>query len=153
MSNMTIPPTVSAYSTGLDVSNRDISDVFPTIDPEFEPFGARVLVQLRRVVERSAGGIFLPTETKETEAWNINVARVIKCGPLAFKRRDDSMEPWPEGVWAKEGDFVMVPRYGGDRRSVDPGDGLAPVVIVLLDDRQLLGRITGNPCKIRAYIA
>ena len=99
------------------------------------------------------GGIILAEPTKDTEAWNINVAKVLRSGPLAFKRRDDPDTPWPEGVWAKEGDFVMVPRYGGDRRSIDLNDGLPPVVIVLLDDRNLLGRITGNPCKIRAYIA
>ncbi len=151
--SITIPPTVSAYSTGLDVSERQVAELFPAIDPEFEPFGARVLVQLRRVVNKSAGGIILAEPTKDTEAWNINVAKVLRSGPLAFKRRDDPDTPWPEGVWAKEGDFVMVPRYGGDRRSIDLNDGLPPVVIVLLDDRNLLGRITGNPCKIRAYIA
>lgn len=151
--DMNIPPSVSAYSTGIDVSQRDIDELFPKVDPEFEPFGQRVLVQLRRVVNKSAGGIILSQETKTTEAWNINVARVIKCGPLAFKRRDDSMLDWPEGVWAREGDFVMVPRHGGDRRSIDLNDGLEPVVLVLFDDRHLLGRVTGNPCKIRAYVA
>lgn len=144
--------TVSPYSTGVDVSGRTVAELFPPVDPEFEPFGPRVMVQLRRVVNMSKGGIALVADTKATEAWNIQVARLLKAGPLAFKNRATS-EPWPEGVWAREGDFVMVPRWGGDRRSIPAGDGGEPVVVVVLNDSDLIGRYTGDPLAVKAFLA
>lgn len=154
MSDLSVPPTISAFSTGMDVSHEEVDRLFPTIDPEFVPFGHRVLVQLRRTVKTTRSGIILVEDTKQTEAWNIQVARLIACGPLAFKNRQTA-EPWPEGEWAKIGDFVKVPRYGGDRMSFDmkDKDGGEPVVIVMFADSDLLGRYTGDPTKIKAYLA
>lgn len=145
-------PTVSPFSTGLDVSGHSLAELFPTVDPEFRPFGSRVLLQLRRITNKTKSGILLAQDTKDTEAWNIQVGRIISCGPLAFKRRDTA-EPWPEGVWAAPGDFVKVPRWGGDRWSIEMEDGGAPVAIVLCNDSDLIGAYTGDPLKIKAYLA
>lgn len=147
-----VAPTVAPYATGLDTAGRTLGELFPTVDPEFEVFGHRVLVQLRRTISKSAGGIILSRDTKDTEAWNIQVARLIAVGPLAFKNRATG-ESWPEGAWAKVGDFIKVPRWGGDRNSVPMGDGGDPVVVVTLADSDLIGRYTGNPLAIKAYIA
>ena len=144
-------PTVSPYSTGLDVSGHTLEELFPLVDPEFRPFGSRVLVQLRRTVSKTKSGIILSAGTKDTEAWNIQVARVISMGPLAFKRRDTA-ESWPEGMWAAVGDFVKVPRWGGDRWSIKMEDGGEPVAIVLCNDSDLIGAYTGNPLAIKAYL-
>ena len=149
---MTVVPSVNPYSTGLDASGHSLEELFPNIDPEFTPFGSRVLIQVRRVFNKTKGGILLVTETKETEAWNIQVGRLIAMGPLAFKRRDTA-EPWPEGMWAKVGEYVRVPRWGGDRWSVPMEDGESPVVIVMMNDSDLLGRHEGDPTKIKAYLA
>lgn len=147
-----IMPTVNPFSTGFDVSGHGLDELFPVVDPEFRPFGSRVLVQLRRTVNKTKSGIVLVSATKETEAWNIQVAKIISCGPLAFKRRDTATD-WPEGVWAKVGDFVKVPRWGGDRWSLDMNDGGEPVAIVLCNDSDLIGAYTGDPLKIKAYLA
>ncbi len=144
-------PSVSPYSTGVDVSGHKMEDLFPHVDPEFRPFGARVLLQLRRTITTTKSGIILSAGTKETEAWNIQVARIIAVGPLAFKRRDTA-EDWPEGMWAKVGDFVKVPRWGGDRWSLEQTDGGEPVAIVLVNDSDLIGAYTGDPLKIKAYL-
>lgn len=152
MSDFVIPPTVSPYSTGLDASDRSLAEMFPPVDPEFEPYGSRVLVQVRRVVSKSSGGIILSSSTKESEAWNMNVAKLLKCGPLAFRNRSTG-EPWSEGLWASPGDFVRIAKYGGDRWSVEARDGLEPVVLMILNDADLLGRVLGNPCAVRAYIS
>lgn len=143
---------VAPYSTGMDVTGHTVDELFPKVDPQFEPFGARVMVQLRRVVNMSKGGIALISETKATEAWNIQVAKLIKVGPLAFKNRATS-EPWPEGVWADIGDFVMVPRWGGDRRSIPAEDGGEPVVVLVCNDSDLIGQYTGDPLAVKAFIA
>ena len=92
-------------------------NLFPVIDPNLRPFGSRVLVQIRRARTRSRGGIIFSDQTKDTELDNTCVAKVISVGPLAYRNRN-TMELWPEGEWCGIGDFVRVPRYGGDRWTV-----------------------------------
>jgi co-chaperonin GroES (HSP10) len=142
--------SVDPTGSGIDVSDHDIESLFPKIDPQFEPYGARVLVQLRRVVGKSKGGIILSTETQRTEAWNLQVGKLIAVGGGAFKNRATA-EPWPEGSWASVGDYVRVPRHGGDRIVVPDTDG-EKIVVLLLSDYDLLGRYTGDPRKVTAFI-
>lgn len=142
---------INPYGQGLDVSDKDIAEMFPEIDPEFKPFGHRVVVQIRRVVSKTSSGIILAKETKETEAYNNTVAKLIAAGPLAFKNRTTG-EPWPEGVWAQVGDFVKVSRWGGERWTVDLDDGLEPIMLVILSDGDLIGKYTGDVRKVRSHM-
>jgi co-chaperonin GroES (HSP10) len=143
-------PGVNPHSTGLEAEGT-IEEYFPdSVDPGFTPFGTRVVVQLRKVKTTSKGGIILTSSTKESEAWNTQVARLVKVGPLAFRKRD-SGEEWPEGIWAKIGDYVRVPRWGGDRWSVKDGAG-EEVAFLTLNDHELIGRVDGDPLKVRAYV-
>lgn len=148
---MEAAPTISPYSAGIDVSGRSEDELFPSVNPEFEPYSAKVLVQLRRVLLKSRGGIQLIHETGDTEAWNMQVGKVLALGPLAFKNRGTGKD-WPEGAWCKPGDFVRFSRYIGDRLTIDLKDGNQPVVILILDDHHLLGQYTGNPADVKAYI-
>jgi co-chaperonin GroES (HSP10) len=149
--DLSLAPTVKPYSSGQDVSGFSLAEVFPEVDPEFRPFGAKVLVQLRRVMNTTKSGIALIGASKETEAWNQQVGKIVAIGPLAFKNRATG-QPWPEGMWAKLGDFVRVPRHMGDRVSVPMDDKGDPVVILILDDHHLMGEYTGDPLKPRAFI-
>jgi len=107
-----------------------LAKAFPQTDPGIVPFGSRILVQIRSPMTRTSGGIILDSGSKDTEKWNTQVAKVISVGPLAFKNRT-TMDLWPEGHWCKEGDFVRVAKYGGDRcvevsrskRQIDVIDG------------------------------
>lgn len=136
-------------------SEADVREAFPALDPGAKPLGARVLVQLRRVKKKtSSGGIILVEETRETEKWQNMVAKVIELGPLAFKKRD-TMEPWVEGIWCEVGDFVRVPKWGGDRWEVPvPGaaDDEDPVLFMVLNDHELIAKITGNPLDVKAFV-
>ncbi len=117
---------------------------FPDIDPGQQPLGNRILVQLRRVKKTTSSGIILSEETRDHERYNTQIAKVLTFGPLAFKRWD-TMEGWPEGTWVEKGDFVRVPKYGGDRFEVNvPGEQEA-VVFMLLNDRDLIAKVTGDP--------
>lgn len=99
----------------------EIAWAFPSVDPGAKPLGARVLVQLRRTKQKAtSAGIILVEETRENEKWNNMVARVIEIGPLAFKKRD-TMELWPEGSWCEVGDYIRVPKWGGDRWEAEVG--------------------------------
>lgn len=142
---------IAPFGQGLDVSDKSLDELFPVIDPEFTPFGHRVLVQVRRVVSKTASGIILAKESKDTEAYNNTIGKVISVGPLAFKKRTTG-EEWPEGVWARPGDFVRIPRFGGDRWVIDLNDALDPVHIVLFSDADLLGAYTGDVTKVRSHL-
>ena len=128
---------------------------FPNVDPGMEPYGGRVIVQLRRIKKKVTGsGIILVEETKENEKWNNMIGKVISMGPLAFKNRD-TMQPWPEGTWASVGDYVRVPKWGGDRweiRVPDEDDREEPVLFMTLNDHELIAKVTGNPLSFKAYI-
>lgn len=133
---------------------QTLEEAFPKVDPLMAPYGGRVLVQLRAVKEKiTSSGIFIPEETKETEKWNTMIGKVLAVGPLAFKKRD-TMEPWPEGVWCQVGEYVRVPKWGGDRWEVDfEQDGAkGKALFTFFNDHEIIGRVTGDPRDIKAFI-
>ncbi len=130
-------------------SYKNLDEAFPPIDPGIMPFGARLLVQVRTPKAESEGGIVLVEETRDTELWNTQVAKVISLGSVAFKNRD-TLEPWPEGQWCKVGEYVRVPKYGGDRWQVQKDGKVAMFVIVR--DLDVVGAVTGDPLEIVAFI-
>jgi co-chaperonin GroES (HSP10) len=125
------------------------SDAFPDIDPGVQPFGSRVLLQIRRAKSKTKGGIILAGETRDTEMWNTQVAKVVALGPIAFKNRN-TMDPWPEGAWVSVGSYVRAPKYGGDRWSVTTDDG--EIIFAMFNDLDLLGEITGDPLAMKAFL-
>jgi co-chaperonin GroES (HSP10) len=131
-----------------------LQDAFPAVDPGAVPVGGRILVQWRQTIKKTTNsGIVLVEETKETEKWNNQVARVIALGPLAFKKRD-TLEPWPEGSWVQVGDFVRLPKWGGDRWEVpfgDPNEGETALFSVF-NDHEVIAKVTGDPLKVRAFL-
>jgi co-chaperonin GroES (HSP10) len=142
-------------SDPLVASNEaELAWAFPSVDPGAKPLGARILVQLRRTKKKTtSAGIILVEETKETEKWNNMVAKVIEVGPLAFKKRD-TMEPWPEGSWCEVGDYLRVPKWGGDRWEVavdgEPDEDQA--LFMVLNDHEVIAKVTGDPLAMRAFI-
>jgi co-chaperonin GroES (HSP10) len=135
-------------------SEDAIAEAFPAANAGVQPFGSRVLVQIRTPKTKTAGGLILHSESRDTEKWNTQVARVVSVGPLAFKNRD-TMQSWPEGSWCQPGDFVRVPKYGGDRWEVPLGmkDGShESAMFVIFNDLDIIGQVTGDPLAIKAFI-
>jgi hypothetical protein len=140
-----------------------MEEAFPDVDPGEEPLGSLVLLLIRQP-KAKAGSIILETETRKTEYYNTQVAKVISVGPLAFHNRNTG-EPWPEGAWAKVGEFVRIPKYVGDRFTVtynrkdfDVIDGVRHetvskdhVVFCLIKDLGLQTKVR-NPLTVRAFI-
>lgn len=141
--------------TGKAFDDAEMAWAFPSVDPGAKPLGGRILVQLRRAKRKATkAGIILVSETKETEKWQNMVARVIEIGPLAFRKRD-TMEPWPEGSWCEPGDYIRVPKWGGDRWEVKvPGeDDLEdPALFMILNDHEVIAKVTGNPLEMKAFL-
>lgn len=135
--------------------SADLREAFPAVDPGAIPLGARVLVQLRRTKKTvTSAGILLVSETKETEKWQNMVAKVISLGPLAFKKRD-TMESWVEGTWCEVGDYIRVPKWGGDRWEVPvPNESRDedPALFMVLNDHEVIARLTGDPLAMKAFI-
>jgi co-chaperonin GroES (HSP10) len=134
--------------------SAELDWAFPVVPPGATPLGGRILVQLRRTKKKTSGsGIILVEETKETEKWQNMVAKVIYVGPLAFKHRD-TMQSWPEGSWCEPGDFIRVPKWGGDRWEVDvPGQpDEDPALFAVFNDHEMIAKVTGDPLTMKAYL-
>jgi co-chaperonin GroES (HSP10) len=133
---------------------QELKWAFPEVSAGQKPFGGRVVVQLRRIKKTTASKIILVAETKETEKWQNMIGRVVEVGPLAFKNRD-TMQPWPEGSWAQVGDYVRVPKWGGDRweREVPNEEGNEdPVLFMTINDHELIAKVTDDPLSFKAYV-
>ena len=135
------------------VNYESLDQAFPKADPALEPFGSNVLVHLRTPKKVSDGGIVLVDETRAIDADNTQIAKVITLGPLAFHNRE-TLAPWPEGAWVKPGDYVRVPKYGGDRWLRDaPGSVDGKCVFILYNDLDLMGRVPEDQVlSIIAYV-
>jgi len=145
-------PTLSG-SEGVP-DEQELKWAFPDVSPGQKPFGGRVVVQLRRIKKTTASKIILVSETKETEKWQNMIGRVVEIGPLAFKNRE-TMESWPEGSWAQVGDYVRVPKWGGDRweRAVpNEEDNEDPVLFMTINDHELIAKVTDDPLSFKAYV-
>ncbi len=133
-------------------SYDNIEEAFPKLDAGLIPCGSRVLVQVRSPKDFTKGGVYVGTkDLKETELWNCQVAKVIAMGPGVFRNRD-TLELWPEGDWCQIGDFIRVPKYGGDRWVVeDPKTGRT-VLFALIKDLDVIGKIMCNPLDVIAFL-
>jgi co-chaperonin GroES (HSP10) len=121
-------------------SNQTIQEAFPEVSPKIKPLGARILVQLKSTKNVSKGGIVLVEETKDTEKWNTQVAKIVSVGSLAFCNRDTG-KPWIEGMWAQVGDFVRVPRWGGDRFEVRKEGTEEKALFCVFNDHEVIAKI------------
>lgn len=140
----------SSTVTRLDYSS--LEEAFPQVEPGTRPFGDKVLVQIRTPMRRTKGGILVPEESRETEQWNTQVAKVIALGPVAFRNRD-TLEEWPEGAWVQPGMYVRCPKYGGDRWQVPVPGSPDQALFVLFRDMDLAGEISEDKVlDIVAYL-
>jgi co-chaperonin GroES (HSP10) len=122
------------------ISASDMTTAFPEVTPGILPLGARVLVQLRTVREKTQGGIVIVEDTKQFNKVNTQLGKIIYLGPIAFRNRD-SGQLWREGVWAREGDFVRIPRYGGDRFERKISGTKDTALFCIFSDHELVAKV------------
>lgn len=118
----------------------ELATAFPEINPGVQPLGARVIIQLRTVRNKTDFGIILVDDTKDFNKANTQLGKLISIGPIAFRNRDTG-ELWKEGVWAKPGDFIRVPKWGGDRfeRKVPGTEETA--IFCIFSDHEIVAKI------------
>lgn len=148
----------SVSHLNVQLAHSSLLQAFPVVDPGVDPCGSRVLVQFRRSMNKTRGGVIIIDDTMQTEKWNTQVAKVISMGDLAYCNRETGAK-WPEGNWVEVGEFARVPKYGGDRWEVDvpplPGEkpeDCQPALFVIFNDRDIIGRVTGDPLKLKAFV-
>lgn len=142
-------------------TQEEVDARFPDVDPGVKPSGSRVVLQIRSAVHKSRGGVWFPPDISESELFLTQTGMVRAVGPVAFRNRD-TLELWPEGVWAKIGSFVRMPKYNQDKWWVEyevPGgknrEGQTiknKALFMMVNDLDILGERTGNPFAIAGYL-
>jgi len=66
--------------TPMSFNYASLDEAFPTVDCGHEPLGSRVIVQVRKAKNQTAGGIYIPEEARKTEASNTQIAKVVAVG-------------------------------------------------------------------------
>lgn len=122
------------------IKASELATAFPEVVPGVTPLGARVLVQLRTMREKTQGGIVIVEDTREFNKENTQLGKIYQLGPIAFRNRD-SGELWREGVWARPGDFVRIPKWGGDRfeRTIPGSNDRA--LFCIFSDHELIAKV------------
>ena len=117
-----------------------LEEAFPQVNPGVYPKGARVVIQLRTVRTKTQSGIVLVDDTKQFNKANTQLGKVVFLGPIAYCNRETGQR-WPEGVWVKPGDFVRVPKYGGDRfeRKIPGTDDTA--IFCIFSDHEIIAQV------------
>lgn len=93
----------------------DLNEMGMTVPTDCpEPTGYKVLILPYTGMEKSAGGIIFADVTKEEQAFSSLVGYVVKLGKDAF-----TGEKFANGPWFREGDWVMIGRYAGNRFKVN----------------------------------
>lgn len=123
-----------------------IKEHFPEVEPGAKPCGPKILVQLRTIKEKTAGGIFLVEETKEFNNGNTQIGKIVAVGGIAFRDRS-SGEEWKEGAWAKVGDLVILPRWGGWRWETPVPGTEDKAIFCVFDDTNVQMVVTGDPSQ------
>lgn len=141
---------ISDKITPIVYDHQSLEDAFPATDAGISPLGNRVLVQIRTPKAKTKGGIILTDESRDEEMWNEMTAKVVALGPLAYCHRDTG-KPWIESAWCNPGEYVRVPKWGGDRimrgQLGDKDFGL----FVVFNDHEIISKVTCNPLELKTY--
>lgn len=96
-----------------DASEAEQHDLIAKIQNIIKPTGWKVVVVMAKYPEKTAGGVFLPQESREKEQLAQVVGLVCAMGPLAFTGERFC------GVRSFEvGDWVTMRPYQGDRLNI-----------------------------------
>lgn len=131
-------------------SSGTLEEAFPDVDPNYQPLGHLVLLQVQ-VAKKYVGKevqLELPEEVRAIIQANTQVAKVISWGPLAFCNRNTG-QLWPEGAWVAKGDYIRIPKHGGDRWEIAYKGGVVPFVV--LRDLDLGGKVP-RPMEVIAFV-
>ena len=76
------------------------------------PMGWKILIQPNQIKQQTKGGILLPTQAKDNEAYLTAHGVVARIGELAYRDRSTG-ESWKQLTKPKSGDRVTYGKYAG----------------------------------------
>ena len=124
----------------MPIPAADLESAFPVVNPGEWPVGPRILVQLQTIREKTQGGIILAEETRDVNKSITQIGKIIAIGQIAYRNRDNG-QMWPEGVWAKVGGLVRIPKYVGQRFEREIPGSKDKAVFIVLEDHQVVSVI------------
>lgn len=127
--------------------------LFPDADPGCKPLWWRVMVQIVQP-KTGTGFIEFTGDTQEADRYNKTVGKVIAVGPLVGRDRKTG-ERWKgveDSELPKPGDFVRIPKHGGDRFERPSTDGKHIVHFAIFNDDDVLAVCTGDPATFKGYV-
>jgi chaperonin GroES len=137
------PLSTSTQNPKIELPNKELVGVKTTKQKEQDlksdsaklpvPTGWRILVLPFKQKEKTKGGILLADETVERSQVASTCGLILDMGPHCYDK-----ERFPEGPWAKKGDWIIFARYAGSRIKIDGGE------IRLLNDDEVLATVE-NP--------
>lgn len=95
----------------------------------------KVIIKKDKVEEVTSGGIYVPTEAKDQEEWNVQTGVIVSHGELAFtdgRRASGELISW--AIKPKPGDRVVTKEFAGLRFIGDDGE---PYMI--FNDKEIAG--------------
>lgn len=121
MTDLILPEHVARKSAYVDSKDRvlDPNKLPDTIRARLpQPTGWRILILPYRGSGKTKGGIHLSDETIERATLATVAGYVLKVGPDAYA----DPKKFPNGVWCREGDWVLIGRYAGARFKLEDGE-------------------------------
>ncbi len=115
------------------ITNEKLAERFPDVGYDFEPFGNRVFVQMRLPPKFTPGGIELADDTFQYAYAEEQIGVVRALGEYCFNFIT-SNKSWPNGKHFAVGDYVRVPRNGGDNH----WEG--KILFKIFKDYEIIGR-------------
>ena len=80
-----------------------------------QPTGYRMLIIPYYPSEKTNGGVYVPDQVRDREAFATVAAYVVKLGPAAYQ----ASQKFPTGSWCSEKEWVLIGRYAGNRFKVE----------------------------------
>jgi co-chaperonin GroES (HSP10) len=110
-------PIENAFGKGAENKNEvDPSEMDTSaIERLPQPTGYRLLIIPYYPAQQTKGGLYVPDQVRDREAFATVAAYVVRLGPDAYK---DSQK-FPTGPWCNEKDWVLIGRYAGNRFKVE----------------------------------
>ena len=110
-------PIKKAFSDTKKLKNEeDPSDMEPSaLERLPQPTGYRVTIIPYYPSVQTKGGLYVPDQVRDREAFATVAAYVVKLGPDAYK----DPQKFPNGPWCSEKNWVLIGRYAGNRFKVE----------------------------------
>jgi|TARA_R110000751_G_scaffold172922_2_gene279255 chaperonin GroES len=108
------------------------------------PMGWKILIQPNQIKQQTKGGILLPTQAKDNEAYLTAHGVVARIGELAYRDRSTG-ESWKQLTKPKSGDRVTYGKYAGQKLVING------VRFLLLNDDEITS-ILPEGVEVTAYL-